>query len=82
MKVNEPQPADCNKGAASKVFLSIPVSTPPDRYILGNKGTGLTSREKCSILHALADRRSFIMNELALRIWRNWQTRYFEVVVE
>ena len=24
----------------------------------------------------------FLMNGLVLRIWRNWQTRYFEVVVE
>ena len=24
----------------------------------------------------------FMMNGLVLRIWRNWQTRYFEVVVE
>jgi hypothetical protein len=25
---------------------------------------------------------SFRLMELVLRIWRNWQTRYFEVVVE
>jgi hypothetical protein len=53
-----------------------------DVHELTPRCTSLTFLEECPTLTPLADRGSFKMNGLALRIWRNWQTRYFEVVVE